>query len=108
MSDNEMRAEFESWGRDTYRCGENSFSRDHDGRYYSVVGDRHYHATYSDVSMLWSAWRASWSANDTRPALTDEQVREIVEAVRSWRETDDTDHTLEAAIREAIGRGERE
>ena len=43
----------------------------------------------------------------TRPAITDEQVREIAAAVRSWRETDDTDHTLESAIREAIGRGER-
>lgn len=44
---------------------------------------------------------------NNRPALTDEQVREIAAAVRSWRETDDTDHTLEAAIREAIGRGEK-
>ena len=64
MTTDKMREEFEAWVRDEYRCGEYSLSRDHDGRYYNVVGDKYHHATYAEVSMLWATWQAA-----TRRAL---------------------------------------
>ena len=111
MSDNEMRAvallrkEYDGESivdaaRDVHEAFDAEFTPEATGIPCSGLG------IYEGVFTVIVEWRPE-EEEAHRPAITDEQVREIAAAVRSWRETDDTDHTLEAAIREAIGRGEK-
>jgi len=55
----EPREEFEKFVRDTFICDENSFNRDHDGWYYSVVHHNYAISDFASVQMLWRTWQAA-------------------------------------------------